>query len=284
MRRLIHETNSSYHRIFVQEDDAVRTLRFERNPQSSMLIDDPFETDIDYPAYFHIALALKPDAARTLVIGLGGATVVKRMWRDYQHMHVDAVELDPAVVAIAREYFALPDDDRIRVFTGDGREFLEVADTLYDLILVDAFDDDTVPPRLMTEEFLRAARDHLTPGGVVAYNFIGRVRGDLSRPFRSLHRTARNVFAKTWSFPIRPEVFITLTEDRNIIMLATDTTMPAEELLARIADRVGGRVTVPGFEHFGDDLHLEPIRSGDVPYLVDDPPKRPRGRRAGYHP
>jgi len=281
MRRLVHEITSPFHRITVHEDDRVRTLRFEHNPQSSMLIDDPFETDIAYPGYFHIALALKPDASRVLVLGLGGGSVVKRMWRDYPDMRLDAVELDPAVVDIAREYFALPYDDRILVSTGDGREFLESTDGRYDLILVDVFDDDQVPHRFVTEEFLRLARDHLVEGGVVAYNFIGQVRGDLSRPFRSVYRTAHNVFARVWVFPIRPEVLITLTEDRNIVMFATDVAMPAEDLLARIADRVGGRVTVPGFERFGDDLHVGPIRSGDVPFLVDDPPKRRRGRRGG---
>jgi spermidine synthase len=280
MRRLIHETTSAYHRILVQEDDRVRTMRFEHNPQSSMFVDDPFETDIDYPGRFHIALAFKPGASRTLVIGLGGGSVVKRLWRDYPEMQVDVVELDPVVLDLAREYFALPDDDRIRIAVGDGRAFLEDSDETYDLILIDAFDDDTVPRRLMTEEFLRSVRDHLAPDGVVAYNFIGRVRGDLSRPFRSLYRTVHNVFARVWVFPIRPEVFITLTEDRNIMLFATDVKLPSEELLARIADRVGGLVTVPGFERFGDDLHTLPIRAGDVPFLVDDPPRRPRGRRS----
>jgi spermidine synthase len=278
MRRLVHEATSDYHRIFVQDDDLVRTLRFERNPQSSMLLDDPFETDMDYPGRFHIALALKPDAARVLVLGLGGGTVVKRMWRDYPWMRIDAIELDPVVTGIAQEYFALPQDDRIRVFTSEGRGFLERTEERYDLVLIDAFDDDQVPRPLLTDEFLRAARDHMADDGVLAYNFIGRVRGDLSRPFRSLHRTLRNVFANVWVFPIRPEVFITLTEDRNIIVLATDVRARTNELLERIADRVGGVVTVPGFEHFGDDLHHGRIRSGDVPILVDEPRVR-RSRR-----
>ena len=43
--------------------------------------------------------------------------------------------------------------------------------------------------------------------------------------------------------------------DRNIILLATDEPLTAAELRSRIADRVGGRVTVPAFHLFGDDLH-----------------------------
>ena len=65
-----------------------------------MYLDAPFDTDFEYPGYFHVALAMKPDAIRTLVIGLGGGTVVKRMWRDYPEMRIDSVELDPEGWAI----------------------------------------------------------------------------------------------------------------------------------------------------------------------------------------
>ena len=40
------------------------------------------ETDFEYPGYLHISLAIVPRPSRALVIGLGGGSVVKRMWRD----------------------------------------------------------------------------------------------------------------------------------------------------------------------------------------------------------
>jgi spermidine synthase len=280
MRREIYRHNGRFHRLTVTEDDGLRVLRFERNPQSSMFIDDPYETDIEYVGYFHTALAIKPDAERTLAIGLGGGSVVKRMWRDYPDMRIDAVELDPAVVAIAREYFALPDDPRIRITIGDGRRFLEHAEGItWDLILVDAFDDFEIPARLVTEEFIRTGRSHLTDDGVMAYNVIGRVSGDKSRYFRSLYRTAHNVFANVWVFVVTPNTRLVLTEDRNIVMLCSDAALTAEELVARIRDRLGGLVTVPEFETYADDLYLEPIRSGDVPSLLDPPRRHGRHRK-----
>ena len=278
MRREIYKRNGRFHRLTVTEEDNLRVLRFERNPQSSMLIDDPFETDIEYVGYFHAALALKPDAARTLAIGLGGGSAVKRMWRDYPHMIIDAVELDPAVLHIAREYFALPDDPRIRITLGDGRRFLERSEETWDIILVDAFDDFEIPHRLVTEEFIRTARRRLADDGVMAYNVIGRVSGDKSKYFRSLYRTARNVFPHVWVFIVTPNTPLVFTEDRNLVILATDVDLSAEEFVARIRDRVGGLVTVREFEAYADDLHLEPIRSGDVPILVD-PPRRSHPKR-----
>jgi len=257
---------SSYHVVNVTDYGYIRVLRFTRNRQSSMYIDAPFETDFEYPGYFHITMAIKPDAAWTLVIGLGGGTVVKRMWRDYPGMRIDAVELDPMVVDVARRFFELPDDERIRVHTDDGRAFLETCTGGYDIALIDAFDEDRVPRPLTTEEFMRALRDRLSPDGAVAYNFIGMARGEKSKPFRSLYRTMRNVWRNVWVFVVNDGVE---SEGTNLMLFASDAALTAEELCERIGDRVGGLVTVPAFDLMAEDLYRGEIRLGDVPLILD---------------
>jgi len=273
----MYEHTSRYHLLRVTDNDGVRLLKFERNQQSSMRLDDPFEGDIEYVSYFHLALAVQPSATRALVIGLGGGSIVKRMWRDYPEMHVDAVEIDPEVVDIAYELFELPRDERVRVIVGDGRDVVSCSNETYDLIVVDAFDDDRIPQHLLTDEFLRELRDHLSPEGVVAYNVIGSVHGDHSKPFRSFYRTLSNIWRNVWMFPVGlwANGPIMLAFGGNIILLASDIELPTEELLVRIAQHVDGRVTVRGFGLLGRDLYQGPVRSGDVPILTD-PPKRRR--------
>lgn len=258
---------SAYHTIRVIDIGYRRIMQFEHNRQSSMYLDDPFETDFEYPAFFHIALAIQPDATRTLAIGLGGGTVVKRMWRDYPGMRIDAVELDPEVVSVAREYFALPSDPRIRVIVDDGRHYVETTSDIYDIVVIDAFDDERIPPPLTTEQFLWALKGRMAEGGVVTYNVIGSLLGRHSKAFRSLHRTLRNSFRRVWVFNADEGVD---AKGNNLVLLASDTPLSTAELRARIADRVGGRVTLPAFETFGDNLYEGPIRSGDVPILTDE--------------
>jgi len=263
-----YESDSPFHRLHVTDNDGVRLLRFERNHQSSMRLDDPFETDIEYVGYLHLTLAVHPAPQRALVIGLGGGSLVKRMWRDYAPLHIDAVEIDEDVADIAREFFELPDDPRIRVIVRDGRDYIDACEDVYDIIIIDAFNDDHIPRPLATEEFLRACRDCLTPDGVIAYNIIGAVYGPHSRFFRSLHRTASNVWRNVWAFPIG------ISDDaaditRNIVMLASDAELTGDDLIDRILDRVGGTVTVPGFERFAEDFYERTIRTGDVPLLLD---------------
>ena len=270
--------DSAFHRLRITDDNGVRLLKFERNQQSSMRLDDPFETDISYVGYLHLPMAVRPDATRALVVGLGGGSLVKRMWRDYPAMSLHAVELDPEVANLAYDYFALPDDERIEVFIDDGRAFIETCTHTYDIIVIDAFADDHTPRHLLTEEFLRACRDHLAEDGVIAYNLIGAVYGPHSKPFRSLHRTASNVWRNVWTFPLGIADDI-IDDTRNIVLMASNTELAEDELLNRIADRVGGMVTVPRFERFGEDLYRGAIRTGDVPLLLDPPTARvPRKR------
>jgi spermidine synthase len=274
----MYEHDSAFHRLKVMDTNGVRLLKFERNQQSSMRLDDPFETDIEYVAYFHLALAIQPSLTRVLVIGLGGGTLVKRFWRDYPEMRIDAVEIDPDVADVAYELFALPRDERINVVVGDGREFLRDTDATYDLVVVDAYDDDHIPIHLLTEEFLREVQSHLAPDGVVAYNLIASVHGEKSKPFRSFYRTVQNVWRNAWIFPVGLQATgpIQLAFGCNIILFASDIELPAEDLLARIAGRVDGRVSVNGFGILGKDLYQGAIRSGDVPIITDPP--RYRGR------
>jgi len=264
----IYSHTSPYHDINVVDSGFLRVLRFQRNRQSTMYLDAPFDTDFEYPGYLHIAMALDPEATRTLVIGLGGGTVIKRMWRDYPEMRLEVVELDPEIVEVAYRFFALPRDERIRVFIGDGRHFVDTVAGTYDIAIVDAFDEDRVPRPLTTEEFMRSLRERLDPDGVVAYNFIGSVSGDYSKPFRSLYRTLCNVWRHVWVFVAEDGV---AAEGTNIIILATDANVSEGELRSRIGDRVDGRVTVPAFDRYGEDLYTGEIRCGDVPLIVDPP-------------
>ncbi|MHB1477500.1 MAG: spermidine synthase, partial [Coriobacteriia bacterium] len=204
------------------------------------------------------------------MIGLGGGTVAKRMWRDYPQMTVDAVEIDPRVADIARTSFALPRDERLRVHVAEGRAFLEESHDTYGIVIVDAFDDERVPAPLATEEFHRLVIDRLDENGVLAYNMHGTVIGDHSRPFRRLHRTLRGSFAHVWPFIVGTSRGGGPASHSEIIILATNAPLTTEELRVRIASRVDGRVSVAEFHEFGRDLYEGPIRGGDAAPYIDD--------------
>jgi len=273
----VPEFDSEFHRLRVTDNDGVRLLKFARNHQSSMHIDDPFATDIEYVGYLHVTVAVKPDPRRALVIGLGGGSIVKQLWRDHPQLRIDAVEIDPEVIEVARALFSVP-EERVEIVCGDGREALNLLPHAYDIVIVDAFDDDRVPRHLITEEFMREARARMTEDGAIAWNVFGAVYGPHSKVFRSMHRTASNVWRNVWVFPVRLSINPS-DETRNLVMIASDAELSTDELLDRIASRVNGRVSSHGFDRLGEELYSGAVRSGDVPLLLDHPKSTRRTRR-----
>ena len=275
--RIVFRTDSQYHRIAVTDKDGIRALRFDDSRQSAIDLADGYRSDILYPDYLHLAFAAKPDAKRVLILGLGGGVLAKRMLRDYPEVTIDAVEIDPVVVDIARRYFGLPEDDRLGVHVTDGRKFVTAAGKRvksgeqepYDIVIMDAYYADSLPFHLTTVEFFREMNGVLASDGVVAYNIIGAVEGKRSKLFRSIERTAGEVWRHQWTFPLKLAQKKDPRAIRNIVMLATDQDLPESVIRARIAARVDGRVTVQDFEDFGDDLYMRPLPLGDVPVLTD---------------
>jgi spermidine synthase len=120
-----------------------------------------------YVAALEVTKFLFPGPGRLAVVGLGGGSVVKNFARD--GWSVDAVEIDPAVTAVAREYFGLASWEA-RVIHMDGRRFLRTATTAYDLIVLDAYGSSAIPFHLVTRECFQLAAARLAPAGVLAIN------------------------------------------------------------------------------------------------------------------
>jgi spermidine synthase len=265
---ILHTEDSQYHRIAVVEDELSRYLRFDSSFQSGMFKDDPFATRFDYADYLQLPFAYRPQTRRVLYIGLGGGSAPKRTWRDFPAARIDAVELDPAVVDVAYEFFALPRDPRLRVVTEDGRRFLARNEGPWDAIVIDAFYSDSIPFHLATREFLELARSRLAPGGTVATNIIGAVRGAESRLFRSMLRTYRAVFPTVAVHPVGQEAPDAI---RNIVLVAGDAAAPSKPFLRERWAEVRRRA--PGAPNLRDAIDGRvdaPIGTEDVPVLTDD--------------
>jgi spermidine synthase len=121
----------------------------------------------------HLPLLLHPEARDVLNIGLGGGITLSAIAAHPQVARITQVEIDPLVVEAAREWFGgtnrqALDDPRVRLAVDDGRNFVERTPERYDVIISE-------PPNLwvsgvsglFTEEFYRAARGRLKPGGLL---------------------------------------------------------------------------------------------------------------------
>ncbi|HLL81443.1 MAG TPA: fused MFS/spermidine synthase [Longimicrobium sp.] len=141
-KQVVHEAPSPFGTIFVVDEGDERSLVFdhpEGNRQSTILKSDPLAVPLSYVRVATSGLAFTPGRARALVIGLGGGSFPMFLRRRQPRMRVDVVELNPVVVDVARRFFGVREDDRLRITEEDGTRFLERDGPLYDLILLDAF-------------------------------------------------------------------------------------------------------------------------------------------------
>lgn len=174
---LLHRERSQYRNIEVREENGERCLIFvgprRRGRESCQYVDDPERMVFDYTRVMMGALYLQPDPRRILVIGLGGGTLPMALARAAPEAHITAIEIDPAVVRMAEEYFGFTPGPNMQVETVDGRVFVNRAiqrRARYDIVMLDAYDLNYIPDHMMTREFLESVRSILAPGGVVAAN------------------------------------------------------------------------------------------------------------------
>lgn len=121
--------------------------------------------------YYDTALAapLMADQARSaLILGMGTGTYARQLKRYYPRMAIQGVEIDQSISNLALKYFDQPAD--IPVSTYDGRAWLAASRQRYDLIMVDAYQDITIPFQMSSTEFFSLVREHLNPGGVMVVN------------------------------------------------------------------------------------------------------------------
>ena len=168
--------------IQISEEAGVRYLHFGSDwIQGAMRIARPWALELDYTREMMAALLLRPEPGwprKALLIGLGAASLTKFLYRHRPKAKLTVVEIEPAVVSAARQFFKLPDDPRrIRVDIADGVEWLAGSAETFDLILVDGFDADARAGGLDTLPFYRACRAHLGDAGLLSVNLLGRNRG-----------------------------------------------------------------------------------------------------------
>ncbi len=175
--------------IDIREEAGVRTLHFGSDwVQGAMRIARPWNLELEYTREMMASLLLREDAPRkVLIIGLGTASLVKFLYRHYPLIHLTVVEIEPAVVAAARQFFKLPEDPkRINIVIGDGADYILGDGKRFDLIMVDGFDENAHTGALETLPFYQACRCRLSNNGIMAVNLLTRSARRFNAAIRSL--------------------------------------------------------------------------------------------------
>lgn len=181
---VIHEERSLYRNIIINEQGSQRCMRFvvhdkDMHNQSCMDLKAPKKLVFDYTKMLLGALLIKPEPQAILVVGLGGGTLPGVFHELFPKTQITSVEIDPAVVKAAKEYFFYQESEQVITAILDARVFIKRAGRQgkkWDLVILDAFNGDYIPEHLMTREFLQEVQAVLNPGGLVAANTFAASR------------------------------------------------------------------------------------------------------------
>ena len=268
---VVYEKETLYSHLDVTDSGNIRTLYLNGLPHSAMYKDDPNELVVTYTKYFHLGLVFNEDVKNVLFVGGGGFSGPKSFLDTYPDVQIDVVEIDADVIDVARKYFFLSSDSRLRIFNEDARSFLSRTDQNYDLVVLDAFSRTYVPFHLMTLEYFEILDEKLTPDGIIVSNLIGTMSGDTSNLLRAVYRTMSQVFPSLHLFTTRDYDF---GEPQNIMVIASKTNVQYDKpefaaILDGNEDPTNTPGSIDGNIDFADHLHDGEIRTVDVPILTD---------------
>jgi spermidine synthase len=168
---LSHPDRSSVPVPVVSEEAGVLTLHFQSDyVQSQMLLDEPDSLALTYSRTMMAFELFKPAPPKIAMIGLGGGSMAKWCYRHHPQSELTVVEINPHVIAL-RDRFRIPQDDRrFRILCEDGTKFVAETSWKFDVLLVDAFGVDHLPPELCTQRFYDDCYQTLTRSGLMVVN------------------------------------------------------------------------------------------------------------------
>lgn len=168
--------------IDISEEAGVRYLHFGSEwIQGAMRVRKPHALELAYTREMMAGLLLREagDWPRTaLLIGLGAASLTRFIHHHLPHTRIQVVEIEPRVVAAARQFFKLPEESvRLSIHIGDGAQYVLNTERQFDYVLVNGFDRNARAGALDTLPFYQAVRARLSERGLMSSNLFGRSRG-----------------------------------------------------------------------------------------------------------
>lgn len=217
--------------VSVSDDGEVRHLHLG-TPwiQGSMRVAEPFEIELQYVQRMMAWLLFVEPASVTkrhaMQLGLGAGAITKFCYKKLR-LCTTAIELNPQVLAVCRQWFKLPPDGaKLRVILGDAAK--EIRDPMWlgtvDALAVDLYDHEAAAPVLDSPDFYADCRALLSEDGCMTVNLFGR-----SSSFERSLQSMAAAFGEEALWAFKP------TREGNTVVLAqrTPSRPKRAELMAR---------------------------------------------------
>ncbi len=214
---LTYEGESIYNYLQVKEDDrsiilstnvlfGIQSVKMKEGDLTGLYYDYALAAPVMAQGARRIArivsssMPQEEEPLKILILGNGSGTYASQCSRYFPGSEIEGVEIDQKITDLALKYFDMPES--VKVTTNDGRAYLQTIEGRYDVILVDAYQDITIPFQMSSLEFFQLVYDHLEPHGVMAVNMNMHSDGEGSIN-QYLSDTISRVFANVYTVDVR---------------------------------------------------------------------------------
>ena len=137
-----------------------------------------------------------------LVLGVAGGSVIETLKKEVKFEgKITGVEIDAAVVELATKYFGLGNYNNVSIVIDDAFEYVLKTKEKYDLIIIDIFQDTTMPNFLFEDFFINRINFLLKVNGFILFNTMILNKNDSERNF-----DYRNKFDSNYSVRLYPKI------------------------------------------------------------------------------
>jgi len=245
----------------------LRVMSVENFFDSGMIIGSD-ELAFGYSEYYRLDNVFKKDVKRVALFGGAAYSVAKDFLLRNSEGEIDVVEIDPKTTEFAEKYFNLDtENERLNIYHEDARMFLNNASRnnieKYDVIYNDAFSSNcSAPFHLTTREAVEKIHNILNDDGVYITNVISAISGEKSKFLKAEYKTIAEKFENVFVFSIR-EVSLDKSElARNIIIVATKSSVDINDIIENNQDEEIGKLL--------DHYWKYQIEVNDIEILTDD--------------
>lgn len=147
--------------------NAIRTLFYNNIIFSSIRLSTIYTQS--YWDYFIVLPSIFPKA-KILILGLGGGTIPYQMRKIYgKGITIDVVEIDRDIISLSEKFLDEPIDANI--INQDALSYIKDTKKRYDIIIMDIYVEDRIPPKFLNINFIKSCRLILKNKGIFAANF-----------------------------------------------------------------------------------------------------------------
>jgi len=150
-----------------------------------------------------------------LILGVAGGSVVKTLTEEFNFdKQITGVELDPVVIKIANKFFNLNDISNFEIILDDANKYVAETKLLFDLIIIDIFEDCFMPEFLYSNQFTNNIKRILKPKGYIIFNTIvlNKTAEEKNKLYKNQFETTKFAFESFPNIDDKNELFLIYKE------------------------------------------------------------------------